>query len=178
MSIDPTEFVRNDPFHKTSQAILGKRSIHSSESIDYYSKTLKADTYAMSILHHGLLFPFTSEPTHYEERNNRSALENHDLVWEKIKKWEESGYVVRVKEKPKCISPLSVAEKFDWINQSWKKRVCLDLSRHVNKFIPDTPVKLQDLKTSQCLLEPGDFQAAVDLENCFFHVRVNWAHQQ
>ena len=48
----------------------------------------------------------------------------------------------------------------------------------MNDHIPNSPVKLNNLKNSLCLISPGDFQCMMDLQNCYFHVRVNKAHQQ
>ena len=54
-----------------------------------------------------------------------------------------------------------------------KKRLCLGLSRNVNKRIPDEPVKLYDLSVSEKIVEPGDYMIAFDLKNQFFHVKLH-----
>ena len=40
------------------------------------------------------------------------------------------------------------------------------------------PVKLCNLSKSECLLDKNDYQAAMDLENQYFHVRINPVHQK
>ena len=40
-----------------------------------------------------------------------------------------------------------------------------------------TPVKLCNLSQSETLLDMGDYQAGMDLENVYFHVCVNSDHQ-
>ena len=70
----------------------------------------------------------------------------HYLWTHSILTWEKNNYVRRESDKPRCINPLSVACKFDVEKQITKKRVCMDLSRNVNNFISDTPVKLSDLE--------------------------------
>ena len=92
-------------------------------------------------------------------------------------KWESNGYIRRTATKPKCVSPLSVARKFDLQNNIVKKRLCLDLSRHINYHLADNPVKLSDLRNCQCLIAKGDYQMCMDLENAFFHIKVNESHQ-
>jgi hypothetical protein len=49
----------------------------------------------------------------------------------------------------------------------------LDLSRHVNNFINDSLVQLDDLAAAEAVLEPGDFLTAYDLKNKFFHVKLH-----
>ena len=53
----------------------------------------------------------------------------------------------------------------------------LDLSRHLNDFMEPLPVKLCNLTQSELLLDKGDFQGGMDLENQYFHVRVHFDHQ-
>ena len=93
MSFDFTELIENDLEHKPFQDITGKKSIHSLTSISYYEKSLKAEEYVLSICKHGLKFPFTEEPTLYEENNNKSALNNKDFVWDKLLAWESNLYI-------------------------------------------------------------------------------------
>ena len=82
--IDPLYFIEDDPYHKACAKISGNSSIHSSEAIAFYKDQLKADAFVISILKHGLLFAFEKEPGKYQEPNNRSAVENGDLVWNQI----------------------------------------------------------------------------------------------
>jgi hypothetical protein len=43
---------------------------------------------------------------------------------------------------------------------------------HGNKMVKVIKVKLNDLATSEVLVESGDYLASFDLENQFFHVRL------
>ena len=70
-------------------------------------------------------------------------------------------------------NPLSLVLKHDAYTDKIKKRLCLDLSRNVNKRIPDEPVKLDDLSVSEKIIEPGDYMTAFDLKNQFFHVKLH-----
>ena len=171
------DYVLNDKIHKFFETITGKKSIHSTNSLKDYKEELGANQYVMTILEQGLKFPFRKLPENYEENNNRSVKDNERLVWDKIMEWEEAQYIRRVTVKPKCVNPLSVSEKFDLQTKKLKKRVCLDLSRHVNDCMEPTPVKLCNLSQSESLLDKGDYQAGMDLENQYFHVRVHSDHQ-
>ena len=171
------DFIFNDKIHKFFEVITGKKSIHSPTSLKYYKEVLGADKYVMTILEQGLKFPFRDLPVKYEEQNNRSARDNDRLLWDKITEWEAAQYIERVTVKPTCVNPLSVSEKFDLQTKKLKKRVCLDLSRHVNDYMLPTPVKLCNLTQSESLIDKGDYQAGMDLENQYFHVRIHSDHQ-
>ena len=68
---------------------------------------------------------------------------------------------------------MTVAVQHNLITNVTKYRPCIDLSRHVNKFIKDFPVKLDDLSVVEELVSTGDFMTALDLENQFFQVRLH-----
>jgi hypothetical protein len=171
-------FIFEGKFHKEFETITGKNSIHNPDAIKFYRETLNADRHVLTILEQGLKFPFHSDPSQYEERNNKSARDNKELVWTKMTEWEAAKYVKRVDTKPRCVNPLSVAEKLDLESKTTKKRVCADFSRHVNDFMVPTPVKLCSLAKSEALLDRGDFQAGMDLENQYFHVRIHPDHHK
>ena len=70
-----------------------------------------------------------SNPERYQERNNKSYRE--ELVWanEAVYKLQRAKIVVETrKESLWCINPLTVAK-----NARGKRRLCIDLSRCVNK---------------------------------------------
>ena len=68
--------------------------------------------------------------------------------------------------------------KIDLASGEEKLRPCLDASPHLNKFLVYPPVKLTDLRVSEKMLEPGDFQTSLDLENMYFHVYIHPDHQK
>ena len=125
-----------------------------------------------------MLLPLSGDIPKYEENNNKCAVDNMDFLRDKVYSWEKQGYLRRVEHKPHCCSPFSVAIKEDLKSGSVKKRPCLDLSRHVNSYLQSWPAKLANLDSSAHLLDPGDWQAALDLENQYFHVRVHPNHQK
>jgi hypothetical protein len=67
---------------------------------------------------------------------------------------------------------MTVAVQFNPVTEVMKYRPCIDLSRHVNRFIAASSVQLDHLSISQELILPGDFMTSLDLENQFFHVRL------
>jgi hypothetical protein len=92
------------------------------------------------------------------------------VVREKVASWLEQGYVEKLEEPAWCTNPLTVAAKYDAYKQEVKLRPCIDFSRHVNRLIKKVHVKLDDLGSTEQLIEQGDYLTAFDLENQFFHV--------
>ena len=68
---------------------------------------------------------------------------------------------------------MTVAVQHNLVTDVIKYRPCIELSRHVNRFIKDFLVKLDDLTVVEVLVSSGDFMTAFDLENQFFQVRLN-----
>ena len=90
----------------------------------------------------------------------------------------KDGSISKLSEPAVCCNPLSLILKYDACTDKVKKRLCLDLSRFVNKCVPDEPVKLDDLSVSEKIVEPRDFMTAFDLKNQFFHVQLHPAARQ
>jgi len=51
-------------------------AIHKKEFRDFWVNTLKSDVWVLSTLDKGYMIPFSSQPSKYEERNNKTAREN------------------------------------------------------------------------------------------------------
>ena len=176
---DINSFMYGDPLHKAFSEITGKKSIHSPESIAEYKDVLGCqEKFVFSILNHGLLLPISDSIPTYEEDNNSSAKKNLQFLKDKVVVWEKQGYLRRVDKKPHCVNPMTVVSKLDLKSGEYKNRPCLDLSRNVNLHLQDWPTKLSHLDNSAVLLDPGDWQAALDLENMYFHVRIHPNHQK
>ena len=154
------------------------RSIHDDQSVQYYKEVLKADNLVLSTLTTFHKIPFKSLPEKYYERNNKSAMDNKQILWDKMLSWEQGNYVTRVTEPPKCISPMSVVTQPDFRKNTVKRRPCLDLSRHVNLHIADTPMSISHLSAVEDMLIEGDFQTLYDLENMYFQIKVIPEHRQ
>ncbi len=151
----------------------GKRDIHVESSRRFMTEELGAGDWHKQILQEGFYPDFVSMPQQYREDNNRSAQRNMDTVRNKIAEWQQQGAVIRLVRLAWCTSPLSVAEKMDTLTGETKKRVVLDLSRHVNKHVRKWNVQMDDLRATKGMREEGDWMAAFDLENQFFHVKLH-----
>ena len=109
------------------------------------------------MLEQGYKLPFKPGllPQKYKERNNKSAIKHMGFAEKEVDKWAQKKVVKGVFKEPWCISPLTVAERL--IGETEKLRLCLDLSRYINKLLQKEAVKLSCIdKCTQALL-PGDY---------------------
>jgi hypothetical protein len=150
----------------------GKLSIQSTSSLQFAEQGLHMPRWQTSVMQTGYSPEFKAEPGPYYERNNRSAVIHSDAVTEKLAKWLAEGHVEEVQGRPHCCNPLSVVAKMDPDTKEIKKRVVLDMSRHINNHLVPQDVQLDDLKATEALRSPGDRMCIFDLENQYFHVRL------
>ena len=109
-------------------------SIHSPKSIKFYEDVLKADQWVLNVLRNKLLLPHPEFVPEYWEPNNQSALKEMPFLWSKFIEWENQGFVLRVKERPHCVNPLTVGRQNILQSGTVKLRPCLDVSRLLNKI--------------------------------------------
>ena len=83
----------------------------------------------LQILGDGLRLNFIGKvPVPYEEENNKSFVRYKDFGIGEIRKLLTNEVIEEVtKGELVCINPMSIAS-----NKKGKKRLCIDLSRHVN----------------------------------------------
>ena len=84
-------------------------------------------------------------PDRYHEDNNKSAKENPEYLRQEVQSLCDKGVVTKVKNRPHCCSPLTVASR-KLASGKIKNRLCLDLSRKVNKHMKREGVKLSTLQ--------------------------------
>jgi len=137
-------------------------------------EVIGAGEWVLALLSDGLSFDWNdSPPSAYSEPNNKSASSNMDSLRATVAAWEEGGYIQRVHSPPLCCNPMSVAVQYNAVLDTTKYRPCIDLSRHVNRCIAKSSVKLDDLTVAQELISPNDFMTSLDLENQYFQIRLN-----
>ena len=108
-------------------------------------EVVKARSWQLNIMENGFIPDFISLPPKYDEKNNKSAVKNMEVVREKVAVWLKEGHVEKLPVKATCNSPQTVSDKLEVDTGKVKKRVCLDLSRHVNKFLEKHPTNFEDL---------------------------------
>ena len=169
-----------DPeFQDDSRDITGEvaGNIHREEYDDFWSSQLQPDLWTARVRAEGHKLSFIGDqwPEEYHERNNKSVAEDPEFTWQQLTDWERKGVVLRSATKPHCVSPLSVSSRE--VMQEVKKRLCLDLSRHINKLIKQEQVKLSGLDKALDILLPGDWQATYDLVSAYHHIRIHPDHR-
>jgi hypothetical protein len=142
------------------------------------TEVIGAGKWQQNVLRNGLSLDLTEIPSKYRDKNNMSAVRNMSVLRDKVKEWEKDGYVVELKEPAWCCNPMSVAAKYDVVKDETKLRPVIDLSRHVNKCVKVSHVKLDDLTLAEELISQNDFMASFDLANQFFHVRLHPADRK
>ena len=146
--------------------------IHKKEFRQFWERELEADKWVMHVIKEGYKIPFSEEPHEYMEPNNQSAKRNINFVRKTLAEWESAGIIERLSEKPKCVSPLSVATR-TFYDGSEKMRLCWDGSRYVNRIIKKESVQLNDLTAVLNLIEHNEFLHTFDLKSAYFHISIH-----
>ena len=67
-----------------------------------------------------------------------------------------------------CVNPLTVA-----VNARGKRRLCIDLSRCVNKVIKAPKFKIESTIAALQVIEKGDYCFSFDLKSAYLQVKLN-----
>ena len=120
----------------------------------------------------GYVIPFQEPPPLYEEPNNASALRDIEFAYKAVLDLKKSGVIEFLHQKPHCVSPLSVSHKIGR-DGSIKKRLCLDGSRCINKYIKAQKVTLAHLQRALELTHDQDYQVTYDLKLAYHHIKIH-----
>lgn len=136
------------------------------EFYDFWKNDLQASDFILGTIKHGYQFPFSSIPPSSYCKNNKSFLEHRDFAYNELLRLESLGCIRRVSEQPYLTLPLSVV-------YSKKYRLVVDASRHLNPYLQDRKIKLEDLNVNDQLMQQGDFQTTADLDSGYWQVPLN-----
>jgi hypothetical protein len=147
-------------------------SVH--EKVGFWEKILEADKYVLGIVKYGYRIPVISgtELITYRERNNRSARMESEFVQVEVERLLSLGLAVECDAPPLCTNPLSVAYKLK-PDGSYKRRLVIDLSRHINCLILDSKFRMTTFGDVLACTMPGDYQYVFDLEAAYHHCRLS-----
>ena len=67
-----------------------------------------------------------------------------------------------------CVNPLTVAK-----NARGKRRLCIDLSRCLNKVIKAPKFKIESTIAALQVIEKGDYCFSFDLKSAYLQVKLN-----
>ena len=122
------------------------RGIHQEGSIRFYEKVLKAKEKTLQLLREGYRPEYTCEPEEMHLKNNKSVIANMEVCRQQVRTWEQSGFVEKLKHRPRITNPLSLVTKKDLETGKMKYRTCIDPSRTLNPCLEPPTVRLQDLR--------------------------------
>ena len=128
-----------------------------------------------NIVSNGLRLNFTgSIPGKYEEPNNKSFQSEEEFGISEIRKLLVNKVIEEVdRSKVICVNPLSVAS-----NAKGKKRLCLDLSRHVNEHVQANKFRIESVMEFQKSVKEGSWCYYFDLKSAFHHVNIIDKHRK
>ena len=151
-------------------------NISREEFRSFWVNDLKADIWTMNLIREGYKLPFSKEPGQYQERNNKSARSEKPYLIESVSSLRDRGVVKKLNCRPWCTNPLTVSTRM--VEGKLKKRLCIDLSRHVNLFLMLEAMTMNTLDKSLALVSPGDWMATYDLTSAFHHIPIHPEHHK
>ena len=137
----------------------------------FWRDELKASPFILSTISEGYKLPFESIPPPGIYQNNKSMLRESDFAFTELLRLEQLGCISRVESAPYLCLPLSVVF-------SKKLRLVVDASRHLNPYLEDRKVKLEDLSLREKILQQNDFQTKLDLDSGYWHVPLFPGHKK
>ena len=141
------------------------------EYFSFWRDELKASDFILNTIRYGYKFPFDSVPPESMCKNNKSFMQNREFGYNELLRLEALGCISRVDVKPYIVLPMSVVF-------SKKLRLVVDASRHLNPYLEDQKIKLEDLDVGEQMIKDGDFQTAADLDSGYWHVPLHPDHKQ
>ena len=138
---------------------------------NFWRDELKASPFVLSTISEGYKFPFKAYPPGGICANNKSMLVQSDFALAELLRLEKLGCITRVDTQPFLCLPLSVVF-------SKKLRLVVDASRHLNPYLEDRKIKLEDLDVREQLFRKDDYQTKIDLDSGYWHVPLFEGHKK
>ena len=111
-------------------------------------------------------------PQPVELKNNKSARNNKQFVYEEVQKLLSNGCIQEVESRPPVVNPLTVAT-----NKSGKKRLVLDC-QHLNDCLAKFKFKYEDATVARQLFDKGTHLFSWELRSAYNHISEFSAHRQ
>ena len=122
-----------------------------------------ASNFAVSVVENGYVPQMWENPQEYEEKNNGSYREEKSWANEAVSKLVRAKLVREADRRSLvCVNPLTVA-----VNARGKRRLCIDLSRCVNKVIKAPKFKIESTIAALQVIEKGDYCFSFDLKSAY-----------
>ena len=143
---------------------------------DHYShwKKTEASGFSLSVIREGYKLEDCPKNWKYEEKNNSSYNNYKEFADEAVARMEKIKVVERVKKEDcRFINPLTVA-----VNNDGKKRLCIDLSRSLNKYARTYKFKIRSHKEVAEIVEEGDYGFGFNLRSYYHQVPIHKDSQE
>ena len=129
---------------------------------------INANQYIIETVQEGykLVFQGGTPPPKFFKRNNQSALQRSDFVYEEFLRLEQLGCIKRVDYVPHVVNPMSCVFSKKW-------RCVLDASIGLNPYCVSRKITLDDLSCIHKILKRGDFMTVSDLDSGYWHVPIH-----
>ena len=146
--------------------------IHCARAIDFVTKEVKAPRDVVRMLVECIEIQPRGIRGRYEEPNNRSAAVEMAFVRDKVQEYEKKGVVERCAKPPRAINPLSVVKKVIYASGEQKKRLVIDVSRHVNLGVEKMVSKPEELSAAEQIFSKGMWAMTLDLKSMYHHAAL------
>ena len=146
--------------------------IHCARAIDFVTKEVKAPRDVVRMLVECIKIQPRGIRGRYEEPNNRSAAVEMAFVRDKVQEYEKKGVVERCAKPPRAINPLSVVKKVIYASGEQKKRLVIDVSRHVNLGVEKMVSKPEELSAAEQIFSKGMWAMTLDLKSMYHHAAL------
>ena len=154
--------------HEEDEKIEGKIHDTLRKHVRFWQESGASD-FAVSVILSGYIPQLQCNPEKYRERNNKSYKDERVWANEAVFKLQRAKIVVETsRESLWCINPLTVAK-----NAKGKRRLCIDLSRCVNKVIRAPKFKIQLTLYALQVIEEEDWLFSFDLKSAYLQVPIN-----
>ena len=129
ISTDEAEYSEHLEGNPVEEIEVGVKVVDGLKAKSHIWEDFGAGKMVLQVINTGLRLNFTGKvPSQYKEPNNKSFKNNIEFGLEEVRKLKSNEVIEEVGEdKVLCINPMSVAS-----NKKGKRRLCIDLSRHVN----------------------------------------------
>ena len=136
--------------------------------MDFWKETGASD-FALSVVRNGYVPQLWENPEGYEEPNNKSYEREKDWAKVAVGKLKEARLVEEIgRDGLWCVNPLTVA-----VNAKGKRRLCLDLSRYMNKIVKAPKFKLESTLAALQVIEKEEYMFSFDLKSAYHQIRMN-----
>ena len=131
-----------------------------------------AGAFALGVIKEGFKLYVHRMPEAYEEGNNKSFEKDQEFAIEAVRKLVKLEILKEVKRSEvSCVNPLTVV-----INGVGKRRLCIDLSRYVNKFTTAAKFKIESTLQFLQVVKVGDWLFAFDLKSAYHQIEMFKEH--